>query len=621
MSKKQKKLLLRITVSLVLFISVFAADRLLAINEYLAVALYLVPYLTAGYDVLFACAKKVMGGKFFDEEFLMTVATVGALIIGEYPESVFVMVFYQTGELFQNIAVGKSRKSVSSLMELCPEEATVIRDGQEETVFPEELSVGETVIVRAGEKIPTDGIILEGESSLDMRALTGESCPCEAFPGIEVKAGSINLTGLLKIEVTREYSDSTAAKILELVENSSLYKAKTEKFLTRFSRYYTPSVVIGALLLAIIPSLITGQWREWIYRALIFLVVSCPCALVISVPLSYFGGIGGASKRGILIKGASFLEALGNAVTFVFDKTGTLTSGEFTVAEVISEKGFSEGELLSFAATAEYYSNHPLARAIENAVENVKVPDNVTEQPGFGVEAVSEGRKILAGNKRLLENNGIELPRASVKGTGICVAVDGKFAGFIRLSDMPKKNAEKAIGELKRCGVKNIIMLTGDSAEAAKETAGILPVDSYKAGCLPADKAEAVKELCSKRKKNEAVIFVGDGINDAPVLTLSDVGIAMGGVGSDAAIEAADVVIMDDNIEKCAEAVRIAKKTKRIVRQNVVFALGIKFAVLLLAAFGIAEMWLGVFADVGVAVIAILNAMRAAINRESRNTL
>lgn len=608
MTKKHKKLLARIILSLVLFLAVTVIDKLLKPESIIVLLMYLVPYFISGYDVLFACFKKISRGKFFDEEFLMTIATVGALIVGEYPESVFVMVFFQAGELFQKIAVGKSRRSISSLMELAPDCATVLTDSGEDTVFSEEVSVGDTVIVRPGERIPLDGIITQGESALDMKALTGESTPVDVYEGTEVKSGSINLTGTLKIRVLKEFSDSTAAKILELVENSTLNKAKTEKFLTKFSRVYTPAVVISALLLAVIPSLITGDWKEWVYRALIFLVVSCPCALVISVPLSYFGGIGGASAKGILIKGASFLEALGNVHTFVFDKTGTLTTGEFTVDGIFAEKGITEKELLRITASAEYYSNHPLAKGIVKSAENITVPESIKEHPGGGVEAVIEGKTVLAGNSRFLSGKGIELPENAVV-TGVMTAIDGKYMGFISLSDSPKENARGTIDELHTLGIKKTVMLTGDNETAAKAVSERLGILEYKASLLPGDKAEYVTTLCKAAGK-QGVAFVGDGINDAPVLALSHVGLSMGGVGSDAAIEASDVVIMDDNIEKCALAVKIARKTKRIVRENVVFALGVKFLVLILAAFGLTNMWIGVFADVGVAVIAILNAMR-----------
>ncbi|MBO5396951.1 MAG: cadmium-translocating P-type ATPase [Clostridia bacterium] len=609
MTKKQKKLLLRILISLALFVAVIIIEKTLSPHRIAVLLMYLVPYFVAGYDVLSACIKKILKGKFFDEEFLMTIATVGALVVGEYPESVFVMVFFQAGELFQKIAVGKSRRSISSLMELAPDCAAVIRDGEEDTVFSEEVSVGETVIVRPGEKIPLDGIITEGESAIDMKALTGESTPVDVYTGAEVKSGSINLTGTLKIEVLKGFSESTAAKILELVENSTLNKAKTEKFLTKFSRVYTPAVVISALLLAVVPSIITGDWKTWLYRGLIFLVVSCPCALVISVPLSYFGGIGGASSKGILIKGASFLEALGNVSTFVFDKTGTLTTGEFSVDGVFPEEGFTKEELLDITARAEYYSNHPLAKGIVKAAGRITAPDSIKEYPGGGVEAVIDGKTVLSGNARFLTEKGITISEKAVRGTAVLTAADGKYAGFIRLCDSPKAGARKTIEELHSIGVKKTVMLTGDRDEAAKNTAEDLGIGEYRSSLLPGDKADYVKELCESPEKG-SVAFVGDGINDAPVLALSHVGIAMGGVGSDAAIEASDVVIMDDSIEKCVLAVKIAKKTRRIVRENVVFALGVKFLVLILAAAGLTNMWVGVFADVGVAVIAILNAMR-----------
>ncbi len=611
MTKKQKRLLYRIITGLILFLAVVLIENILAPHRAVLLLLYLIPYFITGYDVLEGCVKNVARGKVFDEKFLMTVATVGAVIIGEYPESVFVMVFYQTGELFQSVAVGKSRKSISALMELAPDEATVIRDGAEDVVFSEEVEIGERVLVRAGEKIPLDGIVSKGETALDMKALTGESTPVEAYTGKEVKAGSINLTGAIEIEVTKEFSESTAAKILELVESSTLNKAKTEKFLTRFSAYYTPAVVISALILAVIPSIITGDWRDWVYRGLIFLVVSCPCALVISVPLSYFGGIGGASKKGILIKGASFLEALGNVNTFVFDKTGTLTTGQFSVTEILAQEGFSEKEILTAAAECEYYSLHPIAQGIVRAAGDVAPAESIIEHAGGGVEAVRDGKKILAGNRRFITSRGIFIPeKYKDVSTGVFLCIDGSLAGFIALCDLPKENAKAALSRLHGLGVTKTVMLTGDNAAAAREASEKLEISEYHAGLLPADKADFVKSLCDNRLKGKTVAFAGDGINDAPVLSLSDVGFAMGGVGSDAAIEAADIVIMDDNLEKCAEAVKIAKKTRRIVRQNVAFALGIKFGVLILAALGLTNMWIGVFADVGVAVLAILNAIR-----------
>lgn len=612
MSKKNKKLLIRIVSSFVLFVMITVLTRLVTIHDMIILLLYLVPYFIAGYDVLLASAKNIIKGKIFDEQFLMMIATVGALIIGEYPESVFVMVFYQTGELFQNIAVGKSRKRISDLMELCPEEATVIRDGAEETVFSEEIEQGDIVLVRAGEKIPSDGTVIEGEGALDMKALTGESAPVDTYAGCEVKAGSISLSGTLKIRAGKAYYESTAAKILELVENSSLNKAKTEKFLTRFSRYYTPAVVILAALIAIIPSIITKDPSEWIYRALIFLVVSCPCAIVISVPLSYFSGIGAASSAGILIKGANYLEALGNAHTFVFDKTGTLTTGEFEVESISPADGFDKKTLLDYAAAAEYYSNHPLAKGIRRAAEAPCPPDKITELAGKGVRAEYKGKTILAGNTRFLKSEGIAVPEIPESGATITVAADGRFAGTITLFDSPRKNSEKALLSLSKEGIKRIIMLTGDNKKAAEKTASQLGITEWKDSLLPDGKAAAVSQLLSEKAKNKSLAFVGDGINDAPVLAMSDVGIAMGGIGSDAAIEAADVVIMDDSPEKCAVAVKIAKKTKRIVIENVAFALGIKFAVLIFAAFGLTNMWVGVLADVGVAMAAIINSARCA---------
>ncbi len=612
MSKKNKKLLIRIVSSFVLFVMITVLTRLVTISDILILLLYLVPYFIAGYDVLLASAKNIIKGKIFDEQFLMMIATVGALIIGEYPESVFVMVFYQTGELFQNIAVGKSRKRISDLMELCPEEATIIRDGAEETVFSEEIEEGDIVLVRAGEKIPSDGTVIEGEGALDMKALTGESAPVDTYAGCEVKAGSISLSGTLKIRAGKAYYESTAAKILELVENSSLNKAKTEKFLTRFSRYYTPAVVILAALIAIIPSIITKDPSEWIYRALIFLVVSCPCAIVISVPLSYFSGIGAASSAGILIKGANYLEALGNAHTFVFDKTGTLTTGEFEVESISPADGFDKKTLLDYAAAAEYYSNHPLAKGIRRAAEAPCPPDKITELAGKGVRAEYKGKTILAGNTRFLKSEGIAVPEIPESGAMITVAADGRFAGTITLFDSPRKNSEKALLSLSKEGIKRIIMLTGDNKKAAEKTASQLGITEWQDSLLPDGKAAAVSQLLSEKAKNKSLAFVGDGINDAPVLAMSDVGIAMGGIGSDAAIEAADVVIMDDSPEKCAVAVKIAKKTKRIVIENVAFALGIKFAVLIFAAFGLTNMWVGVLADVGVAMAAIINSARCA---------
>lgn len=610
MTKKQKKLLIRIIVSAVLFLAVFIAEHIFTPEKYILLILYLLPYFCAGYDVLRSSVKNILHGKVFDEQFLMTVATVGALIVGEYPESVFVMLFFQVGELFQSVAVGKSRRSISALMELCPDEAVVLRNGEEETVFPDEVNVGETVIVRPGEKIPLDGSIISGESALDTSALTGESAPRDVFPGENVNAGSINLTGMLHIEVKKEYSESTASKILELVENSSLNKAKSEKFLTRFAKYYTPAVVVSAVLLAVIPSVITGDVSAWVYRALIFLVVSCPCALVISVPLSFFSGIGKASARGVLVKGANYLEALAKVSTFVFDKTGTLTTGKLSVDRVCPEKGVNEDELLRLIAAAEYNSGHPIAKSVCALCPDVKPFQDIKEFPGLGVKASDGESTVFCGNFRLMEKNNIKAAAPGECSTVIYAAKNGVYKGCVTFTDTVKEQSRECIAGLKKNGIKRIIMLTGDSEYAARETAERLGIEEYHSSLLPGDKADFVKKLCEERSNKEAVAFVGDGINDAPVLSLSDVGIAMGGIGSDAAIEAADIVIMDDNPIKCITGIEISKKTRLRVRQNVIFALGAKFAVLLLAAFGIANMWLGVIADVGVAVLAIINATR-----------
>ena len=610
MTKKQKKLLLRVIAACVLFAAAVITEKLTAFHSYIILILYLVPYLTAGYDVLYKSVRNILHGQVFDEMFLMTVATVGALIIGEYKESVFVMVFFQTGELFQSIAVGKSRRSISALMDIRPDSATVVKDGEETEVFPEEVVPGDTLLVRPGEKIPVDGIVTQGHSSVDTSALTGESVPADVAPGDMLISGSVNMTGTLFYTASKEYGDSTAAKILELVENSSMNKAKSEQFLTRFARVYTPAVVCCAAVLALVPSLITGDWREWVYRALIFLVVSCPCALVISVPLSFFGGIGGASANGILIKGANYLEALADTKTVVFDKTGTLTTGEFEVAEVLPAGGHTRESVLSLAASAEYYSEHPIAVSIRKAAENTETPDGTEVISGFGVKARTKAGEVLTGSYALMKDNGVDCPEHTGAGTAVYTALNGEYAGTVIITDTMKPNAARAVAELKNLGVTKTVMLTGDRESAAKEAAAKAGVDEYASGMLPQDKVAKVDALCNAEGKKEKLVFIGDGINDAPVLTRADVGIAMGALGSDAAIEAADAVIMDDDPLKAALAVRIARKTKRIVRENVVFALGIKFGVLILAAFGLTNMWIGVLADVGVAVAAILNAMR-----------
>ena len=611
MTKKQKNVLIRIIAAGALLIT--AALLPLEEKSLLRLAAFLVPYFVIGYDVLWKAVRGIIHGQVFDENFLMCVATVGALFVGEYPEASAVMLFYQTGELFQSVAVGRSRKSISDLMDICPEYANVERDGQLEEVDPEEVELDSIIVIKPGEKIPLDGVIIEGSSSVDTAALTGESLPRSVKVGDEVISGCINQGGLLKVKVTKEYEDSTVTKILELVENSATKKAKSENFITRFARYYTPSVVIAAAVLAVLPPLILGGgWADWIHRALIFLVISCPCALVISVPLSFFGGIGGASKRGILVKGGNYLEALANAETVVFDKTGTLTKGSFEVTKIHSDS-MGEDELLDLAAHAESYSDHPIARSVcakfGKEVDHGRVTSD-EEIAGHGIRAVIDGREIYAGNKKLMAKQSVDVPECSCRGTMVHVAADGGYAGHIVISDVVKETSAEAIKSLKENGVKQTVMLTGDAKSTAEEVANTLGLDKVYAELLPADKVEKVEKLLKEKQEGSSLVFVGDGINDAPVLTRADVGIAMGSLGSDAAIEAADIVLMDDDPAKISLAMKIARKTVRIVRENIVFALGVKALVLILGALGIANMWLAVFADVGVSVIAILNAMR-----------
>lgn len=611
MTKKQKKLLTRVIVGCVLFAAVYITQKLSDLNQYIYLAMYLVPYFVTGWDVLYKCVKGIIRGDFLDEAFLMSLATVGALIIGDYPESVFVMVFYQVGELFQSLAVERSRKSISALMDIRPDSATVLRDGVEEEMLPEEVCPGDTIVVRPGEKIPVDGSVLDGTSALDTKALTGESVPMDVKPGDKVVSGSINMSGILKITAEKSYGESSVAKILELVENSSLNKAKSENFITKFAKYYTPAVVIGALILATIPSIITKDPKTWISRALIFLVVSCPCALVISVPLSFFGGIGGASAKGILIKGANFLEALNNTQTVVFDKTGTLTTGTFTVTEVLPSNGFTKETLLKYSSSAEYYSNHPIAVSLKAAASgSASEPQDTKEISGFGIDASVDGKRVLCGNHKLMDSNGIKYERLSKGGTVVYTAVDGVYAGAAVIEDTVKPTSAEALRALKAEGVTKTVMLTGDRKEAAEAVNAKLGLSEIHYELLPEDKVRVMDGICKSKDKKSTVVFVGDGINDAPVLTRADVGIAMGALGSDAAIEAADMVIMDDDPAKIATAIKISRKTRRIVTENVVFALSVKFAVLILAAFGLTNMWIGVLADVGVAVLAILNAMR-----------
>lgn len=609
MTKKQKKMLYRILISAVLL----AASYLIPLTGWLRLFLFLIPYGVIGWDVLWRAVRNIAHGQVFDENFLMAIATVGAFCTGEYPEAVAVLLFYQVGELFQSYAVGRSRKSISSLMDIRPDFANIERDGSLVQVDPDEVAVGDTIVIKPGEKIPLDGVILEGSSSVDTAALTGESLPRDVTAGDDVISGCINQSGLLRVQVTKAFGESTVAKILDLVENSSSKKAKAENFITKFARYYTPCVVIAAVLLAVIPPLFVGGWSEWIHRALIFLVISCPCALVISVPLSFFGGIGGASKRGILIKGGNYMEVLARTELVVFDKTGTLTKGVFNVT-AIHPDDCSEAQLLELAALAEQYSDHPISRSLKEAYGMELDPSRVgevSELSGRGVRAIVDGKNICVGNGKLMDEIGVAWHPCHHIGTTVHVAVDGKYAGHIVISDEIKADAQKAIANLKSQGVRKTVMLTGDTKAVGENVAQELGLDEVYTGLLPADKVSRVEALIQQKSQKGKLAFVGDGINDAPVLSRADVGIAMGAIGSDAAIEAADVVLMDDQPSKIAVAIQIAKKTIRIVHENIVFALVVKAAILLLGAIGFANMWEAVFADVGVAVIAILNAMRA----------
>lgn len=610
MSKRQKREIFKIIISAI----VFVAGVVLKLEGIWEFTLFSVAYLIVGYDVLWSAIRKIGHGQLFDEEFLMSLATIGAFAISEYPEAVAVMLFYQVGELFQGIAVGKSRKSISDLMDIRPDSAIVLRDDKEFKVSPEEVQIGEIIVIRPGEKIPLDGIIIEGFTSVNNTALTGESLPQDKSVSDNVVSGSVNVTGVIKVKTNCTFSDSTVAKILELVENSASKKAKAEGFITRFSRIYTPFVVIGAVLLAVIPPLFFEQiWSEWINRALIFLVVSCPCALVISVPLSFFGGIGGASKRGILIKGSNYLEQLSKVRIIAFDKTGTLTKGNFEVT-AIHPNEVSEGELLDLAATAESYSVHPIAlsiiRAHKGHIEKSRIGE-VKEISGQGVEAQIDGRLIYVGNKKLMEAIGAEWRDCHKSGTVIHLSENKTYLGHIVISDEIKPESKQAISDIKEAGIKKTVMLTGDIDNVGKTVGLELGIDEIYTELLPDNKVEVIEKLINERKNDGLVAFVGDGINDAPVLAIANVGIAMGALGSDAAIEAADVVLMDDSLLKIPEAISISRRTMGIVYQNIVFAIGIKILVLILGAFGFANMWLAVFADVGVTILAIINAMRA----------
>ncbi len=610
MTKKQKHLLARIIVAAVLF----AAGGLLHLEGWAELGVYLVCYAVIGWDIVWKAITNILHGQVFDENFLMTIATVGALILGEHSEGVAVMLFYQVGEWFQSYAVSKSRRSITSLMDIRPDYANIEKDGKLIQVDPEDVQIGDTIIVKPGERVPLDGKIIKGSSTLDTSALTGESMPREVEAGMEVISGCINQTGILTIQTTKEFGESTVAKILDLVENASDKKGRMENFITRFARYYTPVVVFAALALAVLPPLVTGQaFSIWIYRALTFLVISCPCALVISIPLSFFGGIGGASKIGVLVKGSNYLEALAYTETVVFDKTGTLTKGSFAVTE-IQANGMTDEELLELAAYAEDYSNHPISLSIQKAygkkIDNSRITD-VQEIAGHGVQAVIDGMTVLAGNAKLMEREHIPYTASNAIGTVVYVAFDGRYAGCIVIADEIKADAPAAIKTLKAAGIRQTVMLTGDADAVGQDVAHRLGLDRAYTELLPADKVDRVEELLAQKSDKGMLAFVGDGINDAPVLARADVGIAMGALGSDAAIEAADVVLMTDEPSKIAAIMQIARKTIRISNENIVFALGVKFLVLILGAVGRANMWAAVFADVGVSVIAILNAIRA----------
>ena len=629
MTRKQKKVLARIIAAAVLLAAVSlmpeipmhrdiplltepvdgAPDYGLALLKW---PLYLIPYFVIGWDILWKAVRNISRGQVFDENFLMCVATIGALVLGEYSEAVGVMLFYQVGELFQSVAVGKSRRSIAQLMDIRPDCANVERDGQILEVDPDEVAVGETIVIRPGEKIPLDGVVLEGASAIDTAALTGESAPRDVVVGSELLSGCVSLTGLLKVRVTREFGQSTVAKILDLVENASAKKAKAENFITKFARYYTPAVVCSALALAIIPALVTGEWGVWIHRALTFLVISCPCALVISIPLSFFGGIGGASAQGILVKGGNYLELLAKTETVVFDKTGTLTQGVFEVSSLNPAPGVTEHDLLEAAALAERHSGHPIAQSLRRALGADVDPSRVTdvrEIPGHGVSALADGKRVLAGNEKLMKREGVRPLPCGAAGTIVHVAREGRYLGCAVISDQLKPTAPAAVKALKAQGIRTV-MLTGDSEAVGRAVAGQLGLDEVHAQLLPADKVERLEALLERKSEKGVLAYVGDGVNDAPVLSRADVGIAMGAMGSDAAIEAADVVLMDDDPAKLGRAMEIARKCMRIVRENIVFALGVKALFLILGARGDVSMWGAVFADVGVAVIAIINATR-----------
>lgn len=620
MSKKQKTVLLRIIISVVLLIAVKVLTSFDELNRLVELLLYFIPYLVIGYDILKKAVKGIFNGQVFDENFLMAVATVGAMALGEYLEGAAVMLFYQIGELFQSVAVGRSRKNITELMDIRPDYANVEIDGKIVKADPDDIEVGAEIIVNPGEKVPIDGIITYGTTTLNTSALTGESVPREAAAGDEIISGSINLSGMIKVKTTKAFGDSTVSKILDLVENSSMKKSKSENFITRFARYYTPAVCIGAVVLAVLPPLVRllagydAMWSEWIIRALTFLVISCPCALVISIPLSFFAGIGCASANGILVKGSNYLEALSKTKYVVFDKTGTLTKGVFEVTDICAVNGFNEDELIRYAACAESASGHPISVSLKKAYGREMDLSSVTdieEIAGHGVSAVVDGKKVLAGNVKLMNREGIIVEDKSDRGTAVYVSVNGAYAGCIVISDIVKETSESAIASLKKSGIRKTVMLTGDSEKAARQAAEKLGIDEVYSELLPADKVAMVEKLLEEKQPREKLAFVGDGINDAPVLSRADIGIAMGALGSDAAIEAADIVLMDDDPLKISLAARISMNTLKIVKENIALALIIKAVCLLLGAFGIANMWFAIFADVGVMVIAVLNAVRA----------
>lgn len=624
MSKKQKKVLIRIIIAAILVVAV----SFIPVTGYAELGLFLIPYLVIGYDILRKAGLGIINGKVFDENFLMAIATIGAMALGEYREGTAVMLFYQIGELFQSYAVGKSRKNITALMDIRPDYANLEENGEITEVDPEDVEIGAIIVVGPGEKVPIDGIVVSGESSLNTSALTGESLPRTVREGDEVISGCINMSGVLRIRTVKEFGESTVSKILDLVENSGMKKSKSENFITKFARYYTPAVCIGALMLAVLPPVVNiimsnpANWSVWLVRALTTLVISCPCALVISIPLSFFGGIGGASVQGILVKGSNYLEALSETKYVVCDKTGTLTKGVFEVTYVNPCGGISEDELLRIAAHAESYSGHPISKSLKKAYGkevDKNIVSDVEEISGHGIEAVVDGKKVDAGNVKLMNLCGVKPLVPEKTGTEVHVAIDGIYAGYILISDVIKPEAKKAVADLKAAGVKQVIMLTGDSKKVADAVAAEIGVDVVKSELLPGDKVDEVEKIINNKSKGEKLAFVGDGINDAPVLSRADIGIAMGALGSDAAIEAADIVLMDDDPAKIVTAMRISRRTLRIVHQNIVFALAVKIICLILGAFGLLNMWWAIFADVGVMVLAVLNATRALLKVGSKD--